>query len=113
MRGVTSFHINTAECIKAENTITHRTVDGDVVENQPFLQESMIWESGDDGKRTKNPLRVGVTSGASTPDKEVQDALGRNMFLIKTFFQCVLLGFCEGDCVRWGNENDRKRKMSL
>ncbi len=83
MRGVTSFHINTADCIKAENTITHRAVDGEVVENEPFLHDSMLWETSDDGKRTKKSLRVGVTSGASTPDKEVQDALGRIMMLNK------------------------------
>lgn len=83
MRGVPSFHINTAGCIKAENTIEHRTVDGEVVENTPFLSESMLWSKDGSGKLVKKPLRVGVTSGASTPDKEVQDALGRIMMLNK------------------------------
>jgi len=84
MRGVPSFHINTADCISAENTIRHRTVDGEIVENTPFLEDSMLWSSSDNGnKRSKKPVRVGVTSGASTPDKEVQDALGRIMMLNK------------------------------
>jgi len=83
MRGVPSFHINTADCIQAENVIRHRTIDGDIVETKPFLQHSMLWLTSDDSKILKKPLRVGVTSGASTPDKEVQDALGRIMMLNK------------------------------
>jgi len=82
MRKVPSFHINTADCIKATNTITHRTVDGVVIEDElNFLTDSMLWDKEDDGTKTKKLLRVGVTSGASTPDKEVQDALGRIMMI--------------------------------
>lgn len=87
MRGVTSFHINTAACIQAENTITHRTVDGDEIESHSFLDESMVWATDEDGNRSKRILRVGVTSGASTPDKEVHDALGRIMMLNKLLEQ--------------------------
>ena len=91
MRQVPSFHINTAECIKATNTITHRTVDGVVIEDEfPFLTPAMLWEKEEEQessstktKKTKKLLRVGVTSGASTPDKEVQDALGRIMMINK------------------------------
>jgi len=84
MRKVPSFHINTADCIKATNTITHRTVDGVVIEDElNFLTDSMLWDKEDDGTKTKKLLRVGVTSGASTPDKEVQDALGRIMMINK------------------------------
>lgn len=85
MRGVTSYHINAAGCIMAENKIRHRTVDGEiVVQETPFLTEEMIWNTDPEtGERTKKLLRVGVTSGASTPDKEVQDALGRIMMLNK------------------------------
>lgn len=85
MRGVPSFHIDTAACIAAENAIRHRTVDGDVVEDGPFLKDGMIWTTDDEGARTKKTLRVGVTSGASTPDKEVQDVLGRVMMLNSIF----------------------------
>ena len=85
MRGVPSFHINSAECIQAENKITHRTADGAIVEDEgPFLTEAMLWDTDPEtGGKTKKLLRVGVTSGASTPDKEVQDALGRIMILNK------------------------------
>jgi len=85
MRGVPSFHINTADCISAENSIRHRTIDGEIVEDETFLQDGMIWTTDDEGARTKKTLRVGVTSGASTPDKEVQDALGRVMMLNSIF----------------------------
>jgi len=85
MRGVTSYHINAADCVQADNKIKHRTVDGEVVVSEgPFLTEEMLWTIDEEtGKRTKKMLRVGVTSGASTPDKEVQDALGRVMMLNK------------------------------
>ena len=90
MRGVPSFHINTAACISAENTITHRQVDGEEVQGQsPFLEDSMIWSIDDDGNKSKKTLRVGVTSGASTPDKEVQDALGRIMMLNKVLTEDI------------------------
>lgn len=85
MRGVTSYHINAADCIQAENKIRHRTVAGEIIEDEgPFLTEEMLWSTDEEtGERTKRTLRVGVTSGASTPDKEVQDALGRIMMLNK------------------------------
>jgi len=85
MRGVPSFHIDTAACIGAENAIRHRTVDGDILVDEPFLKDGMIWTTDDEGARTKKTLRVGVTSGASTPDMEVQDALGRVMMLNSIF----------------------------
>jgi len=85
MRGVTSYHINEAECIQAENKIRHRTIDGEIIEEEgPFLTQDMLWNiDPETGEPTKKLLRVGVTSGASTPDKEVQDALGRIMMLNK------------------------------
>jgi len=75
MRGVRSFHINEASCIGAENTIRHRTISGEVVEDERLLKNPVDSE----GKK----LRIGVTSGASTPDKEVHDALGRIIMLSK------------------------------
>lgn len=76
-RGVRSFHINEASCIKADNTLRHRLIDGTINENDPFI----IFE--DDNGNRKEKLKVGVTSGASTPDREVQDALGRIMMLFQ------------------------------
>eukprot|EP00536_Pseudo-nitzschia_multiseries_P015112 jgi/Psemu1/216887/e_gw1.822.4.1 len=94
LRGVPSFHINSAGCISAENRLKHRTIDGAIVEEQgPFLSDSMLWTTDpESGDRTKKVLRVGVTSGASTPDKEVQDALGRIMMLNKLAEEGLLEG---------------------
>jgi len=77
MRGVRSFHINESACITAENTIKHRTVDGDIIV-EPFLSDVNPRKDG-------SKLRIGVTSGASTPDKEVQDALSQIIMLQKLF----------------------------
>ena len=65
--GLRAFHINEGECIGADNTITHRAMNGDVVKEE-FMGRGMV--------------RMGVTSGASTPDRAVQDALDR-IFLLK------------------------------
>ena len=67
--GVRSFHINRAECIGADNTITHRTMSGEIVTEK--LLEDMDKE-----------VVMGVTSGASTPDRAVQDSLSQ-IFLLK------------------------------
>jgi 4-hydroxy-3-methylbut-2-enyl diphosphate reductase len=69
--GIRSFHINRADCIGADNTITHRTVDGEIV-TEEFL---LTLDSDKD-------IVMGVTSGASTPDGSVQDALSQ-IFLLK------------------------------
>ena len=69
MAGIRSFHINRGDCIKADNTITHRTVDGEIV-TEPFLLDM------------DKDCVMGVTSGASTPDAAVQDALSQ-IFLLK------------------------------
>mmetsp|Transcript_14671 Transcript_14671/g.34007 ORF Transcript_14671/g.34007 Transcript_14671/m.34007 type:complete len:470 (-) Transcript_14671:302-1711(-) len=70
--GIRSFHINRADCIGADNTITHRTVDGEIV-TEKFL---LTLDEPD------REVILGVTSGASTPDGSVQEALGQ-IFLLK------------------------------
>eukprot|EP00597_Dinobryon_sp_UTEXLB2267_P001260 CAMPEP_0170079072 /NCGR_PEP_ID=MMETSP0019_2-20121128/15547_1 /TAXON_ID=98059 /ORGANISM="Dinobryon sp., Strain UTEXLB2267" /LENGTH=382 /DNA_ID=CAMNT_0010292351 /DNA_START=231 /DNA_END=1379 /DNA_ORIENTATION=+ len=65
--GVESFHIDRAERILPDNSIQHRTIEGEVVVTKDFLK--------------KGPITIGVTSGASTPDKSMEDALER-IFLI-------------------------------
>ena len=67
-----SFHINTASCIGADNTITHRTMSGEIV------TEKLI----EDIEKQDKEVIIGVTSGASTPDKAVQDSLS-SIFLLK------------------------------
>jgi len=53
--GVESYHIDRAERILPNNSIEHRESDGTIVVHPSFLK--------------KGPITVGVTSGASTPDK--------------------------------------------
>lgn len=67
--GVRSFHINRAECISADNTITHRTMSGEIV-TEPFILDM------------DKDVVMGVTSGASTPDAAVQDSLS-SIFMLK------------------------------
>jgi len=67
--GIRSFHINRAECIGADNTITHRTVSGEIV-TEPFILD------------LNKDVVMGVTSGASTPDAAVQDSLS-SIFMLK------------------------------
>jgi 4-hydroxy-3-methylbut-2-enyl diphosphate reductase len=69
LAGVRSFHIDRADCIRADNTKTHRTMAGEIV-TEPFVLN------------LDKEIVMGVTSGASTPDKAVQDSLGQ-IFLLK------------------------------
>ena len=80
--GVKSYHINRAECIKADNTITHRKLNGEIV-TEHFLPPK------EGGK-----VCLGVTSGASTPDASVQDCLDQ-IFLLKNVMSS------------WVNENNK------
>jgi 4-hydroxy-3-methylbut-2-enyl diphosphate reductase len=64
---VPSYHIDRAERINADNTIEHRESDGAIHVHKNFLK--------------KGPITIGVTSGASTPDKSIEDALER-IFMI-------------------------------
>lgn len=60
-KGFTSYHIDSAERIKANNQIEHKPLDGSITIQDNWLPEGKI--------------TVGVTSGASTPDKVVADAI--------------------------------------
>ena len=60
--GLPAFHVNEPGCIKPENTIEHRTVDGKIETAVDFLP-------------LDRPARIGITSGASTPDSVVQECL--------------------------------------
>merc|ERR1711862_493774 len=68
--GVRAFRINRAECIGADNTITHRTSSGEIV-TEPFVLNM------------DKQIHMGVTSGASTPNSAVHDTLSA-IFLLKS-----------------------------
>jgi len=65
--GVPAYHIDREDSIGADNTLTHREHDGTMVKLENFLK--------------KGKWNIGITSGASTPDKCLEDALER-IFLI-------------------------------
>ena len=66
-RGIRSFHIDTPERIGPGNRIEHMPLGGDLEVVAPFLPGG--------------PLRVGITSGASTPDRVVEDVIRHLMDL--------------------------------
>jgi 4-hydroxy-3-methylbut-2-en-1-yl diphosphate reductase len=68
-RTIPSYHIDCAERILPGNRIEHKPLGGDLVIAEGWLPEGKIV--------------VGVTSGASTPDKVVEDAIDR-IFEMKT-----------------------------
>ena len=68
--GLVAYHVNVPGCIRPENAIEHRTVDGKIVITEDFL-------------KLNRPARIGITSGASTPDSVVQECLER-IVLIKS-----------------------------
>ncbi len=62
-RGIRSFHIDTPERIGPGNRIEHKPLGGALETVEPFLPAG--------------PVRVGLTSGASTPDRVVEDVIER------------------------------------
>ena len=62
-RGIRSFHIDTPERIGPGNRIEHMPLGGELELEEPFLPAG--------------PIRVGITSGASTPDRVVEDVIER------------------------------------
>ena len=62
--GVPSFWVDGARCVDvAANTITHKLADGTMVTTAGWLPPADV------------PLTLGVTSGASTPDRAVEEVL--------------------------------------
>lgn len=72
LNGVPAYHIDTAERIGADNSLEHREGDGTIVKLENFLK--------------KGPIKIGVTSGASTPDDSVEDALETIVLLHKLLY---------------------------
>ena len=68
-RGLRSYHIDAPERIGPGNRVEHKPLDGDLV-----VEENWI---------PNGPITVGITSGASTPDKVVEEVIEK-IFALKT-----------------------------
>ncbi|CEJ43425.1 4-hydroxy-3-methylbut-2-enyl diphosphate reductase [Umezakia ovalisporum] len=73
-RGIPSYHIDSVERIKSANTIEHRQLNGQLAMANNWLPNGKII--------------VGVTSGASTPDKVVADVMEK-MFALKALVPAI------------------------
>ncbi|MEH2125920.1 4-hydroxy-3-methylbut-2-enyl diphosphate reductase [Nostoc sp.] len=67
-RGIPSYHIDTVERIKLGDSIEHRQLNGQLIITENWLPDGEIV--------------VGITSGASTPDKVVEDVIEK-IFAVK------------------------------
>ncbi|BBL86267.1 4-hydroxy-3-methylbut-2-enyl diphosphate reductase (chromatophore) [Paulinella micropora] len=70
-RGIRAFHIDTPERIGPGNRITHKPLGEDLVVEENFLPDGL--------------LRVGITSGASTPDRVVEDVIHKLIALSESY----------------------------
>jgi 4-hydroxy-3-methylbut-2-enyl diphosphate reductase len=68
-RSIPSYHIDAVERIKSANAIEHRELTGELITTENWLPAGEIV--------------VGITSGASTPDKVVEDIIEK-IFVLKT-----------------------------
>jgi 4-hydroxy-3-methylbut-2-enyl diphosphate reductase len=68
-RGITSYHIDSADRIGPGNRVQHKPLEGDLQVAEGWLPDRRIV--------------VGITSGASTPDKVVEDVIEK-IFQIKS-----------------------------
>lgn len=66
-RGIPSVHIDAPERIGPGNCVEHKPLGGELITMKPFLPEGL--------------LRIGITSGASTPDRVVEGVIDRLLLL--------------------------------
>mmetsp|Transcript_16933 Transcript_16933/g.64482 ORF Transcript_16933/g.64482 Transcript_16933/m.64482 type:complete len:432 (-) Transcript_16933:103-1398(-) len=69
MNGIKNYHIDRADRIRPDGSIEHRLLNGELAVEENFLP--------------KGKLTIGVTSGASTPDAYLGDAIDRLLLLKK------------------------------
>jgi 4-hydroxy-3-methylbut-2-enyl diphosphate reductase len=73
-RSIPSYHIDSAERISLENRIEHKPLHQDLTVTENWLPDG--------------PIVVGITSGASTPNKVVEDVIEK-IFQLKSVAKCV------------------------
>ncbi|MGB3136634.1 MAG: 4-hydroxy-3-methylbut-2-enyl diphosphate reductase, partial [Nodosilinea sp.] len=73
-RHIPSYHIDSATRIGPGNRIEHKQLHGDTTVTENWLPDG--------------PITVGVTSGASTPDRSVEETI-EHIFAIKTAMALV------------------------
>ncbi|KAL6777839.1 IDS1 [Auxenochlorella protothecoides x Auxenochlorella symbiontica] len=67
MKGIPSFWVDCADRVDVSaNSVLHKLAHGELVETRDWIPRD-----------ASTPLRIGVTSGASTPDRAVEDVLDR------------------------------------
>ena len=66
-RGIRSFHIDTPERIREDNSIEHKPLGEELTRDTDFLPDG--------------PITIGITSGASTPDRVVEHVIQRLIVL--------------------------------
>ncbi|MEN9225238.1 MAG: 4-hydroxy-3-methylbut-2-enyl diphosphate reductase [Thermostichus sp. HHBFW_bins_43] len=62
-KGLRSFHIDGPACIEANNRIRHKPLQGEITVTEGWLPDG--------------PVQIGITSGASTPDRVVEEVIER------------------------------------
>jgi len=65
VEGIPAYHIDRAERLRPDNSVEYRTVDGEIK-----VLENLLPRNGE-------KVTIGITSGASTPDSYVADAMNR------------------------------------